>query len=126
MSAATIDRLLKPCRQPGLRRPFSTTKPGSLLKGAILVRTFAEWEEKRPGFLEIDLVAHCGREHRGILFDHAECGGRGHRMGGVPWGVRQGTGAGWRRHPTHRPAPALSAVGVGLGQRWRVHQPAAL
>ena len=60
MSAATIDRLLKPCRQPGLRRPFSTTKPGSLLKGAILVRTFAEWEEKRPGFLEIDLVAHCG------------------------------------------------------------------
>ena len=60
-SAATIDRLLKSCRQPGLRRPFGTTKPGSLLRAAILVHTFAEWEEKqRPGFLEIDLVAHCG------------------------------------------------------------------
>ena len=61
MSAATIDRLLKPCRQPELRRPFGTAKPGSLFRAAILVRTFAEWEEKqRPGFLEIDLVAHCG------------------------------------------------------------------
>ena len=60
MSAATIDRLLRPHRQGSLKRPFSTTKPGSLLKAAIPLRTFAEWNEDRPGFLEIDPVAHCG------------------------------------------------------------------
>ena len=65
MSPATIDRLLRPHRQPELRRPFSTTKPGSLLKSAIPLRTFAEWNEHRPGFLEIDLVAHCGDSTEG-------------------------------------------------------------
>ena len=65
MSAATIDRLLRPHRQGSLRRPFSTTKPGTLLKAAIPIRTFAEWNEDRPGFLEIDLVAHCGETTEG-------------------------------------------------------------
>ncbi len=65
MSAATIDRLLRPHRQPELRRPFSTTRPGSLLKASIPIRTFAEWNEHRPGFLEIDLVAHCGESTEG-------------------------------------------------------------
>ena len=65
MSAATIDRLLRPHRQPELRRPFSTTKPGSLLKASIPIRTFTEWNEHRPGFLEIDLVAHCGESTEG-------------------------------------------------------------
>ncbi len=60
MSAATIDRALKPHRQQGLRRTFSTTKPGDLLKAAIPIRTFAAWDDKRPRFLEIDLVAPCG------------------------------------------------------------------
>ncbi len=59
MSRATIDRCLQPARfEP--RKGLSTTKPGSLLKKAIPVRTFADWDEARPGFLEIDLVAHCG------------------------------------------------------------------
>ena len=65
MSAATIDRLLRPHRQGELRKPFSTTKPGTLLKAAIPIRTFAEWNEDRPGFLEIDLVAHCGESTQG-------------------------------------------------------------
>lgn len=65
MSAASIDRLLRPHRRPKLKRPFSTTKPGSLLKAAIPIRTFAEWNEGRPGFLEIDLVAHCGNSTEG-------------------------------------------------------------
>ena len=65
MSAATIDRLLRPHRQGGARRPFSTTKPGSLLKASIPIRTFAEWNEQQPGFLEIDLVAHCGESTEG-------------------------------------------------------------
>ena len=69
MSAATIDRLLRPYRQAGLRRPFSTTKPGSLLKAAIPIRTFTEWDERRPGFLEIDLVAHCGESTEGFYLN---------------------------------------------------------
>lgn len=74
LSAATIDRLLRPYRRGGIRRPFSTTKPGSLLKGAIPIRTFADWNEGRPGFLEVDpskgsgqaLVAHCGESTEGF------------------------------------------------------------
>ena len=66
MSPSTIDRLLRPYRRLGGRRPFSTTKPGSLLKHSIPIRTFADWEENRPGFLEIDLVAHCGESAFGF------------------------------------------------------------
>ena len=60
MSASTIDRLLRRWRLKGRRRGLSTTKPGTLLKNAIPVRTFSQWDEKAPGFLEVDLVAHCG------------------------------------------------------------------
>src|SRR5215213_3474118 len=60
MSAASIDRHLRPFRL--LRRPsgLSTTKPGSLLKQQVPVHTYTPWDEQRPGFVEIDLVAHCG------------------------------------------------------------------
>src|SRR5215207_6332319 len=57
LSPATADRLLRPVRQP---HGLSTTKPGRLLKHQIPVRTFADWSDVRPGFLEADLVAHCG------------------------------------------------------------------
>ena len=66
MCPSTIDRLLRPYRRLGGRRPFSTTKPGSLLKHSIPIRTFADWEENRPGFLEVDLVAHCGESSFGF------------------------------------------------------------
>jgi hypothetical protein len=66
MSPATIDRLLRPWRGLGGRRPFTTTKPGSLLKGYIPIRTFADWQEDCPGFLEVDLVAHCGESSEGF------------------------------------------------------------
>lgn len=59
MSAATIDRLLARFRSQN-RRGLSTTKPGTLLKDAIPVRTFADWDDAKPGFVEMDLVAHCG------------------------------------------------------------------
>jgi len=64
MSPATIDRLLRTHR---LRRPRSrcTTKPGTLLKHKIPVRTFADWDDAHPGFLELDLVAHCGESTAG-------------------------------------------------------------
>ena len=57
LSPATADRLLRPSRQP---HGITTTKPGMLLKKQIPVRTFTEWTDGQPGFLEADLVAHCG------------------------------------------------------------------
>jgi hypothetical protein len=60
ISAATVDRLLKPERRKHELRRRSHTKPGTLLKHQIPIRTFAEWDEQQPGFAEIDLVAHDG------------------------------------------------------------------
>lgn len=60
ISAASIDRLLQPERRKYELRGRSGTKPGTLLKKQIPIRTFAEWDEQRPGFVEIDLVAHDG------------------------------------------------------------------
>ena len=66
LSPATADRLLRPARQRlGRRRGRSTTKPGTLLKQAIPVRTFADWDDARPGFTEIDLVAQGGDSAHG-------------------------------------------------------------
>jgi hypothetical protein len=65
ISAATIDRLLAPSRKRYLLRARSQTKPGTLLKHQIPIRTFADWNELRPGFLEIDLVSHEGGNPRG-------------------------------------------------------------
>jgi transposase InsO family protein len=60
MSAATIDRRLADDRAKLQIRGRSHTKPGSLLKDAIPIRTWAQWDDARPGFVEIDLVAHEG------------------------------------------------------------------
>ena len=43
----------------------TTTKPGTLLKSKIPVRTFAQWDEHEPGFIELDLVGHCGGSSKG-------------------------------------------------------------
>jgi hypothetical protein len=59
MSAATIDRRLRPVRL-GQRRGLGTTKPGTLLKQQVPVHTYTPWDEQRLGFVELDLVAHCG------------------------------------------------------------------
>ncbi|HWD23922.1 MAG TPA: DDE-type integrase/transposase/recombinase [Acidimicrobiales bacterium] len=60
MSAATIDRRLAPSRALLMPRGRSHTKPGTLLKSQIPVRTWSEWSEDTPGFVEIDLVGHEG------------------------------------------------------------------
>ena len=65
ISASTIDRLLKPIRDQSGRRGKSTTKAGAWLKKAIPIHTYTPWNEQRPGFLEIDLVAHCGESASG-------------------------------------------------------------
>ena len=69
MSPSTIDRLLRPWRRVGGRRGLSTTKPGSRLKNSIPIRTFADWQENKPGFLEVDLVAHCGDNTEGFYLN---------------------------------------------------------
>ena len=66
MSSSTIDRLLRPYRKLHVRRGLSTTKPGTLLKELIPVRTFADWDDQRVGFLEADLIAHCGDSPEGF------------------------------------------------------------
>jgi hypothetical protein len=59
MSAATADRLLRSQRILG-QHGLSATRAGTLLKQQIPIRTFEEWNEAQPGFLQADLVAHCG------------------------------------------------------------------
>jgi hypothetical protein len=66
MSAATIDRLLRPERKKYQLKGRSHTRPGTLLKHQIPMRTFSEWDEQQPGFLEIDLVGHDG----GVIDSH--------------------------------------------------------
>lgn len=60
VSPATIDRLLAPERKKAQLKGRSTTKPGTLLKRQIEIRTFCDWDETKPGFVEVDLVAHDG------------------------------------------------------------------
>jgi hypothetical protein len=60
VSAATIDRMLATERYRLRVRGRQGTKPGRILKRQIPIRTFAEWDEARPGFCEMDLVAHDG------------------------------------------------------------------
>lgn len=69
MSPATIDRCLQRARFTHPQHGLSTTKPGYLLKKAIPVRTFTPWEDEFPGFLEIDLVAHCGQTTDGTYLN---------------------------------------------------------
>lgn len=64
VSASTMDRWWRAVRRPRRKR-HSGTKPGSLLKHQIPIRTFAEWNDKRPGFGEIDLVQHDGGTNKG-------------------------------------------------------------
>ena len=72
MSARTIDRRLRPFRlqrDPRNWHGLGTTKPGTLLKDQVPVRTSTPWEDQRPGFLEIDLVAHCGPTTEGFYLN---------------------------------------------------------
>jgi hypothetical protein len=65
ISAATIDRLLRPVREAtgrGRRRRWSV---GSAIKRSVPIRTFADWGEPTPGYGEAELVEHCGGTRQG-------------------------------------------------------------
>jgi hypothetical protein len=65
ISAATIDRALADDRRRLRIRGRHGTKPGSMLRRQIPIRTFSEWDDRRPGFCEADLVAHDGGSGHG-------------------------------------------------------------
>lgn len=60
MSAATVDRYLKPARDAIRIKGISTTKPSPLLRNSISIRTCADEAPNTPGVIEADTVAHCG------------------------------------------------------------------
>ena len=57
---------MRPYKLVGVRKQFSTTRADSLLKAQIPIRTFAESDEDSQGFIEVDLVAHCGDTTEGL------------------------------------------------------------
>lgn len=65
VSAATIERMIKPERKKVFGKGRTTTKPGTLLKHQIPIHVFTRWDARKPGFGEIDLVAHCGPSAKG-------------------------------------------------------------
>jgi hypothetical protein len=66
LSPATIDRLLTQERLAlNGGKKIHHTKPGTLLKHQIPIRTFADWNEQEAGFVELDLVGHEGGNAQG-------------------------------------------------------------
>ncbi|WP_050754218.1 DDE-type integrase/transposase/recombinase [Desulfitobacterium hafniense] len=65
MSASSIDRLLKKDKASLRLKGLSTTKPGTLLKRDIPIRLGQQWDDAVPGYVEVDLVAHCGASTAG-------------------------------------------------------------
>jgi len=69
VSPSTIVRILQPWRRLVERRPLSNTRQSNPLKSSIPLRTFADWTEDGPGFIEVDLVAHCGESTEGFYLN---------------------------------------------------------
>jgi len=69
ISPATVDRLLYEVRHCGKGRGLATTRRGTLLKHQIPIRTFADWNDLKVGFMEADLVAHCGTSTQGAYIN---------------------------------------------------------
>jgi len=67
MGSASIDRMLSATKKSYQLKGRTTTKPGSILKSQIPIKTFADWkkEKEKPGFFETDLVAFCGESAAG-------------------------------------------------------------
>ncbi len=65
ISPASVDRILGPVRQAGQGSGYEKGSRSSLLKQKVPIRTFSEWDGAKPGFMEADLVAHCGGDVSG-------------------------------------------------------------
>jgi hypothetical protein len=88
MSAATMDRLLRPIRDVA-RQHRRKTSVNTMLRKSIAVRTYEDWNDPSPGYFEMDMVAHCGRSvagnhvHSLVLTDIAFWLGGGGSHGGA-------------------------------------------
>jgi len=65
MSAATMDRALREARGATQGRPRRRSPPSAAIRRCVAVRTFGDWDDPPPGFMEADLVAHSGPTARG-------------------------------------------------------------
>ncbi|WP_253727787.1 transposase family protein [Treponema sp. OMZ 857] len=65
ISSATVGRILKPEIPKHSIRGISTTRPAKNLNKLIPIRTFFDWDERKPGFFEVDTVANCGISTQG-------------------------------------------------------------
>jgi hypothetical protein len=120
MSPATMDRLRVGDPQR-LGHGRSLTKPGTLLKQQIAIRTYADWNDKRPGFMEMDLVDHSGGLASFIQLDwtgrfraDAQHDRRCQRLDGNAGGAEQGAKSRLCGDSDHSRAAAVHAVGHRL------------
>jgi len=65
LSASTCDRLLRAKRKSFCPIGRCLTKPGSLIKSQIPIRTWSDWSDEEPGYCEMDLVHHCDNDTSG-------------------------------------------------------------
>jgi hypothetical protein len=124
LSAATLDRLLKPIRPRSRRHPLTQTVALATLKAQIPVRTFGDWHGVQPGSLQADLVAHCGESTEGfylttldavdVATGWTECQvvwGKGQdRVGGALHQVKKQLPFPWRELHTDNGAEFLNGV----------------
>src|SRR6266540_3153867 len=122
MSAATIDRRLAPERARLKMKGRSGTKPGTMLKGRIPIKTFSEWDDARAGLLSGGPGGPRGRGSPGRLLPDPEPHRRGHGVDRAGFGQEQGPGVGVRGAQANPRPVALRPAGTGLRQRFGVHQ----
>ena len=106
MSAATIDRMLKDVKEKAGQRRRRRAPPSAAIRRSVPVRTFSDWKDPAPGFVEADLVAHSGPSSRGSYVGCAPAGGvRGRARS--PW---RSAARGWGHRG--RPPPIFGRVRV--------------
>jgi hypothetical protein len=72
ISARQLDRRLRERKQRITRRLYGTTRPGSLLKHLMPIKT-DQWDVTKPGYVEIDLVSHSGASAAGEFLHTLDC-----------------------------------------------------
>lgn len=79
MSLSTAERFLRTQRKPCMHS-LSTTTPGRLCKSQIPVRMFSQWEEDRPGFVEMERARSLGEPSRWELSLHPDANRSRHQL----------------------------------------------
>lgn len=122
MSAATIDRRLAGEREKMRLHGRSRTKPGSLLRSQIPIRTRAEWEDAVPGFVEIDRVSHEGSNPAGQFCFTLTVTDIATGLDGEPLGAEQSPEMGVRGPDARQERVPVPDHRHRFRQRKRVHQ----